>query len=137
VHRKERLPRLQIGARLDRDHDRAAARGDAGEVTLGEAAPEHVERVHLQPRLAGVGEELGDVAGAAHAVPLVAQPAGVQAQRIAGIGRLRDRDVAHRGEAGATVGGRVDPVGVQTRDALARAFGEGPLLRSAPVEHGA
>jgi hypothetical protein len=48
----------------------------------------HVLRVHLQAGLGHMAEQAAQRAGAAHAVPLVAQAAGGQAEGVARIARL-------------------------------------------------
>src|SRR5690606_21546107 len=68
--------------------DRAAGAGDVDEISLEQRAALHVLRMHLQARLRCVAEEATQLAGAAHAVPLVAQASRGQAEGVAGVARL-------------------------------------------------
>src|SRR5437899_10378396 len=85
-------------------------------------------------RLSRMGEELRDGAGAAHAVPLIAQASGVELERPAGVGILRDGEIRRSNESRTTVDGWIHAVPVEPRRAIARVLGKRPLLRPARVE---
>jgi hypothetical protein len=61
------------------------------QVAVGDAAPFHVARLHFDGRFRGMGVQARHDAGAAHAVPLVAQAAGVEMQRMARVGGFGQR----------------------------------------------
>jgi hypothetical protein len=84
--------------------------------------------VHLECRLADMREQAPQRAGAAHAVPLVAQAPGGERERVARFTRLGHGLVHGVDEAGAAIGGREDVVFVQAGLALGVAFFERPLL---------
>ena len=120
----------------DEDDLRAGLGGVGGDAFQGEGASEgglvnddqlaglqalalHVLRVHLQRGLGRVGHQAGQLAGAAHAMPLVAQAAGVQAVRVAHVARLghailqrgeflRRADDDHKGDGGQVGQGQGD-----------------------------
>src|SRR5260370_4866905 len=72
--------------------------------------------------------------GAAHAVPLVAQAAGGEAERKARIDLVRRRAVGVVGEARLAVRRRKPPVRVKARRAGLSARTQRPLLRATFVE---
>ena len=74
-----------------------------------------VERMDFDERLRLVRAELRALAGARHGVPLVAQPAGVEAQRVFGAGRLAQRRRLGRDEARLAVGREEVAVGEEAR----------------------
>jgi hypothetical protein len=102
---------------------------DAHHIAASEAALAQVGGVHREQRFVVEIEQAGDGAGATHAVPLVAQAAGEQADRARLVGAFGGRQVLDGDEAGAAGGGRENAVGVQALAAAARPFGERPLLR--------
>ena len=91
--------------------------------------------MHLQRGLGHMAKQAAQVAGAAHAVPLVAQASGGQRKRVAGLGRLRHRLVGFGNEAGASVVGGEDAVFVQACLADGLAFWQRPLLGRS-LQHG-
>ena len=111
-----------------RQHDLAAARAHAQQVTGAPVVALEFLRVHFNRRLAVVTEQAAERAAAAHAVPLVAQPAGGQREREARVARLGDRAVSRRDKAGAAVGRGEAAVFVKARAAGRCALGARPLL---------
>ena len=87
----------------DRHDDAAAPRFHAHEVAFREAATRRIRGMKLDRGLARVREQRGHRAGARHRVPLVAQAAGVETERIARVDALRDRRVLGRMKARAAV----------------------------------
>ena len=128
-----------IGAKIEprcwrrRCHDleRAGAvpRADPGEAVVRKSVVLGVERMDFEKRLRLVRAELRALAGARHAVPLVAQAAGVEAQRIFGAGRLAQGRRFRRDETGLAVGRAEMAVGEQARGSVRL------LARSRPL-HG-
>ena len=78
---REHLRRGELVAGRHRQHD-AARGGDVGGSPSAKVQARHVLRVHLERRLGHVAEQAAERAGAAHAVPLVAQPAGVEREGV-------------------------------------------------------
>src|SRR6266566_5003566 len=78
-------------------------RMDAGEAVVGQPVRLGVERMDLQKRLWLVGAELRALAAPGHAVPLVAEAAGVEPQRIFGAGLLAQRGRLRRDETGLAI----------------------------------
>ena len=104
VHRDEGLAQPGFAAGLHRQHDGAAPGGDVHQVAFLQQPARHVLRMQLHRRLGHVAEQAAQRAGAAHAVPLVAQAPGGEREGIARIARLGQRLVLHVGEAGLAVG---------------------------------
>ena len=89
MHGHERLTGTQFVTCRDTHGNRAALRCHAHHVTIGEPAQRHVVRVHREQRRFGVVMQPRDASTAAHAVPLIAQPPGIEMQRIARVGFFR------------------------------------------------
>ena len=134
VHRHEDVTGFLAGIGRRRQDDFAAPAGQAQQVAGSDAAPLQVVRMATGHRQFDMVVEAGGEAGAAHAVPLVAQPAGIQMQRVAGIGRFGHRDMPDGDEAGATVGGRVAAILVEPRRACLGTGRVGPLLGAVTLQ---
>ena len=67
--------------------------------------------------------------GATHAVPLVAQAAGVEMQRMARVGGFGQRAMLRWPEAGAAAGSGEHPIGIEAGRAGRGAYAQRPLLR--------
>jgi hypothetical protein len=78
VHGHEGLAHAPPRAGLHGHHDGAAPAGHVHQVAFGQQAARHVLRVHLHAGLGHMAEQAAQRAGAAHAVPLVAQAPGGQ-----------------------------------------------------------
>ena len=81
-----------------------------------------------------MAEQARGGAGAAHAVPLVAQAAGVEGERIARLALFLRRAVRVGMELRAPAGGGEAAVGIEPRGALARTWRERPLLGTLVIE---
>ena len=134
VHRQENLTRTQIVRRLDPDADRAPTAGDPDAVAGTHAAPRHVLGVHRQHRFRRVRIQARHQAGPAHAMPLVAQAARGQMQRIVRVGRLGEPAMADSDEAGASVRRGEPTVAVQPFESARRTCRQRPLLRTRVLE---
>ncbi len=134
VHGQENLLWRHFVAGLHGHHDAAAHAGDVGQVTVLQALAGHVLRVHLHGGFGRMAEQAGQGAGATHAVPLVAQAAGGQAEGIACAARLGHAPVLQRHEACASIRGGEDTVFVQPGLAGVGRFRAGPLLRALRVD---
>ena len=140
VHRDIGLRgRHGVGA-ARRQHQAAATRAHGDQVAIGHAQAHQVLRVQVDAGLGCVAEQTTQRAGARHAVPLVAQTAGVQRKGEARVAGLGHRFVSLRSEAGPAVSRREDAVFVQAFAALGGARRVGPALRAqvqaGPVEPG-
>ena len=82
----------------------------------------------MQGGLAGVAKQAAQRAGAAHAVPLVAQAAGGERERVARFARFCHGFVGGVDEIGLACGGGEVVVFVKAGFALGVAFFKGPLL---------
>src|SRR5690606_30640773 len=98
------------------------------------ASPRRAIWTPAQARLETVCEQRRHAAAARHAVPLVAQAAGEQAQGEARRGRFGNRAIRRGMEARAPVAGGEHAVPVATRLAGVTAGREGPLLRAVAFE---
>ena len=127
VHRDEALHRRHLRAGTRRQDDLAAARTQLHQVAGRQPQAQHVMRVHVHTRFRLVAEQAPQRAGAAHAVPLVAQTAGVQRVGIAGVARLGHGLIGGVGEAGFAVGRGVVAIFIEPRPPGAGAFGKRPL----------
>jgi hypothetical protein len=134
VHRQPGTTTGQTGIRFDAHDDVATCAVHLCQVAGGEAALLKVVRVHRQQRLVIEIEQPRDAAGAAHAVPLVAQTAGEQADRVPGVGTFGSRLVFDLDETRPPAGSREDAVFVQALASVAGALGKRPLLRAGCVE---
>ncbi len=128
VHRHMGLRRAQRGRGRGTQQQRAALALDPHQIAVDDAAPFHVARMHFDRRFRRVGVQARHEAGAAHAVPLVAQAARVEMQRMARIGGFGQRAVLHFDEAGAAAGGGEYAVAIETRRTPCGAGGQRPLL---------
>src|SRR5947207_5091720 len=90
-------------------------RVDAGEAAVGKRVRLGVERMDFQKRLRLVRAELRALAAPRHAVPLVAEAAGVEPQRIFGAGLLAQRGRLRRDETGLAIRRAEAAVGEQSR----------------------
>ena len=81
-----------------------------------------------------MAEQTAQLARAAHAVPLVAQPARGQAEGVVRIGRLGQRLPGQQGKACAAIGRGKAAVFVEPCAALGCAFGQRPLLGALRVQ---
>ena len=90
--------------------DAAAAAGDADEGAVVETLKGIFVKENF--RLGAVAEEARNQARAGHAVPLIAQAPGGEAQRILVVGRLGGRHVVGGDEARAPRGRGEDAVGI-------------------------
>ena len=115
-------------------HDFAMPAAQAHELAGGEAAPRHVVWVHVRHRLRRMAKQATQHAGARHAVPLVAQPAGDQAEGVVRAARLGHRHERGGVKARAAIGGGIHAVYVQAGCAYGVGFGEGPLVRPALIQ---
>ena len=106
------------------------------QVASGQLQALQVLRVHLQRGLGRVAEQPPQRAGAAHAVPLVAQASRGQAERVAHAGRLGQGLPGCGDEARTPVGCGKDAVRIQARAARAGAARVGPLLRPVGLQRG-
>ena len=140
VHCHEGLAAADLVGGVGAQHDLAAAAADLHQLAVGNAEPGQLARVQVDARLADVGVEARQLAGAAHAVPLVAQPAGGEVQRIVRVGRFGGGGAHRHHETGAPVVGGEAAVGIQPgprrRVAGGAAGGEGPLLRPGLLQQG-
>ena len=135
VHWQEGLTRAHVVAGCCGDQNLPPPRSDLDQIAVAQIAARQVARMHHDRRLRHVAEQLREHPGAAHPMPLVAQPPRRQPERIPRIGSFGDRLVQRDGEPRAAIGRRIDTVFVQPRPANARAFGQRPLLRSLRIEH--
>ncbi len=87
----------------------------AGELVAAQFQAGGIGGMHAQAGFLFVGEQFRHRAGAAHAVPLIAQPAGVQAQRHGGRKGGGRTLRANRDHAGAAVRGEKPAIGEQRR----------------------
>src|SRR5438445_13409183 len=71
---------------------------------------------------------------AAHSMPLVAQPSGVEAQGMGAVGSFANGLVPRRDEAGAAVRGGEHAVSVEPRAPGSSSLRKRPLLRPAGIE---
>ena len=134
VHRDKGLAHADLGRCLQRHDDGAAPGCDVHQVSFIEQPARHVLRVHLYRRLGDVAEQAAERAGATHAVPLVAQPAGCQRERVARLAWFSDRRVDGVDKARAAVFGGEDSVFIKPYFSRRFAFPQWPLLRRG-VEH--
>src|SRR5690606_39224332 len=116
--------------------DLAALVGDLDQVAVLEAAPRHVADIELDHRFALVRIQARHAAGAAHAVPLVAQAAGGQAQGKARVDDVHGAEVFGRQETRLAVRRGEHAVRVETLLARGFAFTQRPLLRPPVFQHG-
>ena len=129
VHGDEGLRRRHRVAAAHRQQDRAAARGHVHQRALAPAAARQFLWMNLDAGLGRLAEEATERAGAAHAVPLVAQAARGQRKRVARLARLGRRAKRRGGETRTAVGCGETAVLVQARAADRRACEKRPLLR--------
>ena len=85
MHGGEDIAAALAGVMAQAEHGGAPAAGHAHQRAIGGGG---VIGVGVQQRLGAMGHEAGDGAGARHAVPLVAQAAGVEGERVGGVGRI-------------------------------------------------
>ncbi|MNN73407.1 hypothetical protein D3C81_1895220 [compost metagenome] len=78
MHRQKGLARAHAVIAGNRDDDCAAAAFQADQIPRLQAMATQFVRVQAQLRFADMAEQLRGGAGAAHAVPLIAQAAGDQ-----------------------------------------------------------
>lgn len=93
------------------------------QIAIPQSQALHVLRVHLQLRLAHMGKQTAQLAGACHAMPLIAQATSVQAEGVARIALHGDRLPGLSIKAGAAVIGHEPAIGVQALRALRCAAG--------------
>ena len=135
VHRNKNLATAQFLAGLHLDDEAAATAFHPHQIAVAHLAALHVLAVHRQQRLFDVGVEPRHQPGPAHAMPLVAQPAGIQMQGIACVDRLGHRPIRRVVKMRPALVGRKHAVFIQARLACGGALRQRPLLR-AGVEHG-
>ena len=134
VHRDESLADAHF-FRLDHpQHHFAAPAFHPHDVARGQIADTHIGGVERDQRLFHMAVETANGAGAAHAMPLVAQAAGGQVQRVASIDTLGNRFVFGIGKFGFAAAGRKHAVFIQAHFAAAGAFRERPLLRALAIQ---
>ncbi len=136
VHGDEGLGRCHLRAGHRRQHQAAAARLHLHQVALLQLQTDQVAGVQFDAGLAGMAVQPAQRAGARQPVPMVAQAAGVQAERIVRVARFRQRLHRHRGKGRAAVGRGEASVGVKALRTRGLAFAQRPLLRALRVEHG-
>ena len=105
------------------------------QIAFFEQLARHVLRVHLHRRLGDVAEQAAQRAGAAHAVPLVAQPPGGQRERKARFTRLGYGLIDGVDKLRPAIGGGENAVFVEADFAGGFALGQRPLLGRG-VQHG-
>ena len=98
VHRHERLPRRHGVRDLETHDDARRGRRDLDEIAEREPETRGIERMQLHERLGVVAREARRLAGARHRVPLVADSARVQHERIVAARLLRRRARRRRHE---------------------------------------
>ena len=128
VHGHEGLRQAQFVTGLHRHHQGAALAGDLHQAAFGQTAPHHVLGVHLNDRLGHMAKQTAQRAGAAHAVPLVAQAAGGQGKRKPRLARFGHGPVRQGGKAGLAIRCGELAVFKQAGPAHGLALGQGPLL---------
>ncbi len=136
MHRHKGLAWLQAGVHLHWQYQAGASAAHADQIALCQARPGQIVGMQAKQGLFNVAEQLRCGAGPAHAVPLIAQSAGIEHQRKGRIGAFgrRHEGVGHEARA-PRLGGEA-AVGVQ---AWRTAFGTGgkrPLLRAETLELG-
>ena len=120
----------RVGAR-----DKAAApAADLDQITRAQTTPRHVLRVQVELWFSDVIEQARYGTGAAHAVPLVAQATGVEANRIACVGRFSHGLRFSHDETGAAGQCGENAVFVKPRLAACGALRERPLLRTGLIK---
>src|SRR4051812_40935079 len=134
MHRRKQHParHILIGARAQKDM--AAARLELRQLAVGDMHPSKILWIDRYARLGLMSEEAGNRSGAAHGMPLVAQPACSEAQRVALVHLLRNRPIRRRDKARAAGWRGKDAVLVQALSGMRRVFRKWPLLRPAFVE---
>ena len=106
VHGEEGLTRLLRIGHPDFCARAAVAAGYPGEVALRETVARGIRRIDLDRGLGRVGGQPGHAAGPRHRMPVVAQAARVERDRVFGLDRFGDAGLPHGDEARAPVGGR-------------------------------
>ena len=134
VHRQERLAGAQAVVLLHRQDQAAAPALHLYQLAVQQTPATHVLGVHAEQRLFDMAEQPRRGAGAAHAVPLVAQPTGVERQRIACLALFLRRLVVLGNEARAAIGSGEHTVAIQPRGAQFAAWRKRPLLRTEGVD---
>ena len=94
-----------------------------------------IGRVQGDCRLGFMREKFSQSAGAACAMPLVAQTPCVQAPWKARIGLFGHRFIIGKYKLGPACGGGIDPIFVQAGFAFSYSLGHGPLLRASCLQH--
>ena len=136
MHGHERLAHADFSRRLKRHQDGAALAGDVNQVAVFEQAARHVLRIHLDGRLGHMAKQAAQRTGAAHAVPLVTQPAGGQRKRVARFARLSQWLVKSVGEFGFAIWRGEDAVFVEADFAGGCALRVRPLLGALAFQQG-
>ena len=113
VHRHKHHPRLDRGGQPRRHPHHPVAAGNRHGTALADAQAGGVVRVQLGERAPLVLAELGHLAGAGHGMPLVAQAAGGEHERIVRARGLVRILLRHRMQPGAAAGGREPAIGEQ------------------------
>src|SRR5689334_18123625 len=103
----------------DLDDARSMLRTDARIAAVSQVEGLGIERVDLDQRLRTVTGEAGAKPGASHAVPLIAQAAGVEQKRELSAGSLPQGRRLRRDEARLAFRGAEAARGKQSRDRLA------------------
>ena len=126
--------RLRVAAPR-RQHQLAAPRRHAHQVAVGQVQARHVLRAQVDRRLGHVAEQPAQRAGAAHAVPLVAQAAGGRARTDSARRAARPAACASASKKRARPSARREAaVGVEPRPAARRACRKRPLLRAVALD---
>src|SRR3972149_6880103 len=105
VHGDECVARAHVARGTGFQDDAAAAAGHAGEIAISQAQIQERVLVQKNLRFRAMAEEARDQAGTRHAVPLVAQAPGGEADRVLGIGRFGRRRGLGGDEGRASPGG--------------------------------
>ncbi|MCY1542962.1 hypothetical protein D9M68_787430 [compost metagenome] len=120
---------------LDRNDQAAAAAAHLYQIAGLQALAAQFVRVQAEYGLGSMAEQTGGGAGAAHAVPLVAQAAGVEGQGKAGVALFPGRPIGVGLELRAAVSGRKMTVAVKAWSSVARANRKRPLLGTLVVQN--
>jgi len=130
------MARAHAGVAVNRQHQAAATTLEGYQLAVLQAPAAQLVRVQADHRLFGVGKQARGGAGAAHAVPLVAQASGVEAQGEARVAFFLGRAIGVGDELRAAAGGWELAIAIQPRGAAAGAAGQGPLLRALGIQQG-
>ena len=134
VHGQPGLARSQGIVCLHRQDQAAAAAAQCDQVAVLKLAALQILGVQAECRGFDMAEQAGGRAGAAHAVPLVAQAPAIEDQRVVGGAGLLGRQVGIGMEAGAAGVVREASIRVEARGALISAGRKWPLLRAQFVQ---